>query len=357
MSLLRVGVVMAGGSGERFWPWSTPKRPKQLLNLTHPEKTMLQEAMERVAGVVGNDHVFLSISPTLQQPVLDQGLAPEDRILVEPTRRNTLGALCWVVASIMGRGHDDAVIAVVTADHRIGPIDKFQGCVAAAMDVAEDYKGIVTIGIPPSRAETGYGYIELDHATTAMSRDGRGAAKAHSFREKPSQETAEEFISVGNFVWNSGMFFFTAQTYLRELATAQPEAHKSTLAVAEAIRRGDHSAASKAFEELPNISVDYALMERAETVYTVSADFDWDDVGAWDALERSFEVVDGNVSQGVVVPIDSTGCILMNKAKDGVIGVVGCEDLVVVRTDEAVLVCPKSEAQRVRLVAKAVQEL
>jgi len=351
----RVAVVMAGGSGERFWPLSRPERPKQLLRLTSDTQTMLEEAITRVDAVSTDGLVFVATSSSLAEAVRGSGAVAPDRILAEPTRRNTLGGVCWVLANLLARGLADASVAIVTSDHLIGSPERFRDTVTVALQTAEQEGGIVTIGIRPTRPETGYGYIETSAEGTAEVA-GRAVLRSLRFREKPSAETAEEFVRAGNFLWNGGMFFFTVPAFMGELQAAQPDAHAATLAMAAALRAGDEREAIRQFESLPSISVDYAVMERAERVWVVPADFPWDDVGAWDALDRSFPADErGNVVRGEVVLIDVDGCVVVNDDPTAVVGVLGVQNVVVVNTPQGVLVCPKEQAQRVREVAVAAQ--
>lgn len=327
---------------------SRPDRPKQLLRLTHPEKTMLEEAIDRLTPVVGPEGVYLSVSQMLAKSLAESGTVPPERVLAEPAKRNTLGALCWLTASLLSRGLAESVVAVVTADHRISPVESFQACVTNALNAAATQPGIVVIGVRPTRPETGYGYIEV----TESFRQPEDALPCHRFREKPSAETAEEFLREGRFLWNSGMFFFSLQTFLSELALHLPDAHVHTLRVAECLRAGDASGATKGFEELPNLSVDYAILERSESVRVVQATFEWDDLGAWDALLRTFPLDSrGNVAQGNVIALESGGCVLINERAQAPLGVYGAEHLIVVSTEEGVLVCPLPEAQKVRAIA------
>ncbi len=344
---------MAGGSGERFWPLSRPDRPKQLLKLTDPNQTMLEEAVNRISPLVGSD-TFISTSAALQSIIADAGVVSKDQVLAEPARRNTLGALVWVAASLLSRGIENATVAVLTADHKIEDPDRFRATVGAAMDVAESTGGLVTLGITPDRPETGYGYIEVDRSSTAKASDGREAYRSRRFLEKPSLDTAKEFLASGNHLWNAGMFFYTLTGFVSALAATNQAAHEILHEITEKLKSGDHHHAVKAFENLPNLSIDFAVMEKAPSVYVVPSDFPWDDVGAWDALERSLEADgDGNVLQGRVIALDSNGCVLVNDDDQKVVGVVGITDLIVVATRNAVLVCPKSQAQRVKqIVAK-----
>lgn len=311
---------------------------------------MLEEAVCRIRPLVG-DEVYVSTSKTLEGVIQEAEAVPPGRVLAEPARRNTLGAIVWVAASLLARGAGEATLAILTADHKIDEPDRFRATVAVAMDVAESTGGLVTLGITPDRPETGYGYIEVDRSASVSAADGRLAYRSRRFLEKPSLETAEEFVASGNYLWNAGMFFFTLPAFVESLKSANPHAGVVLAQIARAVEAGDRQGAVRAFEQLPNLSIDFALMEKAETVYVVPSDFPWDDVGAWDALERSLETdIKGNVVQGRVVALDSSRCVLVNDDNEKTIGVVGIDDLIVVATRTAVLVCPKSDAQRVKQI-------
>jgi len=347
---------MAGGVGERFWPLSKPERPKQLLNLTHPEETMLEQAIFRLLPLT--DQAFVSTSKLLEPAIVECGLLPESHILAEPEKRNTLGALCWTVASLMARGLESACLAVVTADHYIGDVPRFRGSVRAAMELAESAGGIVTLGIRPTRAETGYGYIEIGDQPPADLSGGFHGHRAAAFREKPDAELAETYVASGHHFWNSGMFIFTVPEFLRELKAANPEAHDLCSAIADLINKDDERGAAELFSKLPNLSIDYAVMEKAERVLVIPVDFPWDDVGAWDALARTLPLDDNdNATQGDIMPIDTKASIIVNDEPGKLVAVLGVENIVVVNTADAVLVCDKAQAQKVRQIAARIAEL
>ncbi len=352
----RYAVVMAGGSGERFWPLSTPERPKQLLRLTHPDQTMLEEAVRRIEPLVGSDRVFVATSSTIYEAVRATSVVPGDRLLSEPARRDTLGAIAWIVANLIARGEGDATVAILTSDHKIGAPERFRRTVDAALNLAELRPGIVVIGVPPTRPESGYGYIESD-ADSIVRMGDRIAHPIQSFREKPSRETAEEFVRQGRFLWNSGMFFFSIPSFMEELELTQPGPAETVREIAACLERQDLAAARVAFERLPRLSIDYAVMERARHAFVVAADFPWDDVGAWDALDRTF-IPDwaGNVVIGPATMVDAWNNVVYNDRPDVRVGVLGVHGLVVVNTDRGVLVCPKGLAQRVREVASPMGE-
>ncbi len=320
--------------------------------------TMLEEAVERVSGFFGKDNVYIAASSALRDPILEAQIVPEANVWSEPTRRNTLGGHCWVAANLAANDLADASVAVLTADHLIGDTEQFLGSLGAALDIAEMTSGIVTIGIEPTRPETGYGYIEVDDSNTVTSAKGRLAYRAHSFREKPSADTADRFLEAGNFLWNSGMFIYTLPTFKQELEKAQPAAYESVGQIAEALKKGDLSQATASFEDLPNISIDYAVMEKAERVFVVRSDFKWDDVGTWDAMERTRELdPNGNVVEGRVLTFDSHNCVVISQHPDLTVGVLGLSNMVVVASDESVLVCHKNDVQRVWHLARMDVEL
>ena len=348
------GVVMAGGSGERFWPLSRKARPKQLLRLTDPTKSMLQEAVDRISPLVGKQNVIIATATHLASTIDKDNIVAPDLLIAEPDKRNTLGCLTWVAAKLLAKNGERAkedALAILTADHLITPEEIFRQDVEHALNIATKTGGLVTIGIPAPRPETGYGYIEVGDTSSASE------FNVLSFREKPDLETANQFIESGRFFWNSGMFFWTIGGFLNELSHAHPEAHAVTLEMAELLAKGDEAGAADAFRKLPNISIDYALMEKAKQVYMVPARFAWDDVGAFDALLRTLPTDEnGNVILGDVVALDVHGSVLYNDSDTKVLTAVGLRDQIVIQTGDAILVAPLSDAQRVKEIVGKLKE-
>lgn len=345
MSFLRLAIIMAGGTGERFWPLSHAKRPKQLLKLTHPELTLLEEAIGRIAPLISRENVVIATTRALEAAIREA--SGNIRILAEPDKRNTLGCLCWAAANLIADyGDRDVSMAVITADHKIGNEAEFRSTVSRALVTAEQTGALVTIGMKPTRPETGYGYIELPESAI-----GSEPQKVSAIHEKPDLDLAQKYFAGGKHLWNSGMFFWTVEAFMRELQGAQPEAHRITVEMTEELRKGRTEGAADLFRNLPSQSVDYALMERAKNVFVVPGDFPWDDVGAWDSLQRSFERnAEGNVVLGKVTVVDSTGCVLVNESHRKV-GVLGLNDIVVVVSPDGVLVCHKDRTQEVRKIS------
>jgi mannose-1-phosphate guanylyltransferase len=359
----RAGVILAGGSGERFWPLSRRNRPKQLLRLTAPDRTMLQEAADRLAPLIPRERLYVVTGRHLADAIRDGGLdIPPENILAEPCKRNTAGALAYTSAHLLattGKHPEDITLAVTTADHIIGDDTRFTDAAEAALDAAESHRALVTFGVVATRPETGYGYIQARGEPAVNPKTGVQVYAVGAFHEKPSRERAEDFIEAGNYYWNSGMFFWRMSSFLDELALTRPELARSIEALTGALRHGNASDTDRIFNELEDISIDYALMEHARRVLMVRADFPWDDMGAWQALDRTLaHDAQGNVLEGDPVAVDCKDCIIYNEAGPGsmAVGVVGMQDVVVVATGDAVLVMPKSRSQDVRRVVSALRK-
>ena len=364
MERIRVAVVMAGGSGERFWPLSRKNTPKQLLPLTESGQTLLQESVERVAEVVPPERVFIITSAQIRDAAAAACSVPDENVLAEPCKRNTAGCLAFAAAHIMARFDmppDQITMTVLTADHRIGDAAAFRACVSAALDAVERQPALGVIGIAPTRPETGYGYIEMaeDTAPAFVSPDGVGVYPVLRFHEKPDAKTAAEFVESGRYHWNSGMFFWTMATFLAELGHASPGHAAAVQAMTSALWAGDSDGVDTAFSALPNISIDYALLEKARNIVMARGDFEWEDIGSWEAVSRIFPQDDhGNVVQGDAVLVDVRNSVVFQTA--GAAGVtvaaLGLDNIAVVVTGDAVLVMPRDRAQEVRRVVDELRK-
>lgn len=354
---LRVAVIMAGGVGERFWPLSRRERPKQLLRLASPERSMLEESIGRIRGLVAPDHIYVITSEALAGPIRAAGSGlPDANILAEPCKRNTAGALTYAAAALRARlGDRPITMAVLTSDHRIEPAAAFEATAGTALEAAEAGGGLITIGIVPTRPETGYGYIETAGTTTADER----VMPVERFCEKPDPATAQAFAASGRHFWNSGMFFWRLDAFERELAKASPAHDAARAEIVRALAAGDAESAEKAFASLDDISIDYALMEKCDCVSMAPARFEWDDIGALDAIDRCWSHDgSGNVTQGDPVLIDTRDSIVINEpGTEGMaVATIGVEGMAVVVTRDGVLVMPKERAQSVRQVVDRLKE-
>ncbi len=346
-------VILAGGRGERFWPWSREGRPKQLLAITS-ERTMLEETIARIDPLVPPERVRIVTGAGLAQPIRDVAtkLRPE-QVWVEPRGKNTAPAI-GLAAALLAAEDEDAAMVLLPADHHIPDGEAFRKAVAYAEGVARESHALVTFGIEPERAETGYGYIEVGELR------GRSDVAQHHhvarFVEKPDQATAERYLESGGFLWNSGIFVWCVRDLLEALGQHEPALAAPLAALTEAARRGDPQAAIEHFFDLaPATSIDYAVMEKHPRVMVVRAPLVWDDVGAWSALDRVFEPDgDGNVLRGDVEVLESRNNIVL--AEGGVVALIGVEDLVVVRSGDATLVCHRDRAQEVKAIVTRLKQ-
>lgn len=354
----RAALIMAGGAGERFWPVSRQRKPKQLLNLVS-EKMMIEEAIDRVEGIIDVKDIFIITNELLQEHIrIALPSLPPENIIAEPAKRNTAPCLALGAGFLQahyGLSNEEISVAVLTADHVMKPVEKFRESVELAMDFAEKGDSIVVFGIQPNRAETGYGYIELGSGDEEI-------VKVVSFKEKPNTETAEEYLRKGNYLWNSGMFFYRLDTFINEMTKSLPEVGNRISDLKDKYNGktqtqfvGSNPDVKELFASFPDISIDYGLIERSQVIYCCKARFDWDDIGSWDSLERVLDSgLDGNVSYGDNLFIETNNVIVMDFAKQHKhISVVGMEDVIVIHTDDAILVCPKSKAQDVKKIVES----
>lgn len=342
-------VIMAGGSGERFWPLSRSSRPKQFLQLLPNAPCLLEQSVARAMALVPSSEIYVATSKRLAQATrsLLPGLASEN-VLSEPHKRNTLGCMVWCLGNFYARERDaDAwTMAVLTADHLIRPLDPFLSDAGTALQAAEQGKGLGAIGVRPTRPETGYGYIEIEDPAEVAPGKPMPVVR---FREKPDQATAMEFVASGRHLWNAGMFFWKVADLMAELERVRPDAAAIISEVADRLRKSDEAGAAHAFAQLPDVSIDVAVMEQASKVFVVPASFEWDDVGAWDAFARVARPDEsGAVQQGDVVAIDVSDSVILNRSREVTVAALGVSGLVVVVDQDAVLVIPKERAQDVR---------
>ena len=353
MDHLRIGIIMAGGSGERFWPLSTPERPKQLLNICENNHSLLQETYSRLTHFIQPDNIFVATATHLKEATSEQlPNMSQENILSEPMKRNTAGCLLWVLAHLKAKypnSWEKISVSIVPADHYIEPKEQFSQLVTEILNFCEKNTSLVTIGITPTRPETGYGYIEID-----PDQDIQGSiGQVKSFREKPSLDRALQYFSSGQHFWNSGMFFWTLESFYNKFKEVSPDLIEYTDQMAEYIAEENHQKAADTFALLPNISIDYALMEKAEDVYFAKANFNWDDIGAWDAISRLHEQdSELNTIHGDHVVMNSKNCTVYSENNQVNACLLGVEDLIVVTAGDKVLVAHKDKAQEVRKLAQ-----
>jgi mannose-1-phosphate guanylyltransferase len=347
-------LILAGGSGERFWPVSRRARPKQLLRLVAKE-TLLEQAVARLAGLVAPERLLI-LTNVDQEAALRELLphVPKENIVAEPAKRDTAAAVALGAGWVAGRDHA-ATMVVLPADHIINDTAAFQKTVTAAAAAAEETGALVTIGIKPTWACPGYGYIEQGEAVRLRSVGEQAAVhRVVRFREKPNADLAESFLRKGNFRWNAGMFVWSVPSVLSEFNRHTPELANfiSQLRVRDNFKK----TLRERFSDLPRISFDYAIMEKADRVLVVEANFDWDDVGSWRAISKYFQNdADGNAANCEITALESSNNIVFNP-EGARIALLGVHNLIVVRTPDAILICHRHQAEKIKNLLRHVPE-
>ncbi len=344
-----VSIIMAGGAGTRFWPVSTESRPKQFLPLLG-ERTLLQQSADRVQGLTEN---VLVLTAGHYVELVKQQL-PQAQVVGEPMRRDTAAAVA-LAALLCRKLYGDCTMLTLTADHRIEPKERFQACLVSAARGARENGRLYTFAIPATRPETGYGYLELGTRLEGVP-DGLRHHELLSFREKPDRATAEQFLQDGRFYWNSGMFCWTVSSILAEFELQLPGHLEALGSAVEAYGTPRFEAElQKGFAELKPISVDYAIMEKAQRRAAVVADFDWSDVGGWLALEPFLHRQDGNAHRGRLAEVDARDNIVFCESDAELVSLVGVENLVVVRSGNRTLVAHRDRLEEVKKLVSRLQ--
>lgn len=347
-------IVMAGGRGERFWPYSNSKHPKQLLPLV-TRKSMLEDTVDNIRKFQKGSKVRLIIGKNLEKPIKAlMGKKPGIQVVAEPVGRNTAAAIALAARLIM-REDPEGVMLVLTADHAIAPPERFAQAMRAASAIAARGESLVTFGIRPDRPEVGFGYIETDGGEEGV--EGLQSFAVKRFHEKPARETAQAYVDSGRFFWNSGMFAWRVDYLWKQFQDHQPE-------IARAFEKaGDLNPKSPSFakklaslyKKLPEISIDNGIMEKAPSIRVVVPTFSWDDIGSWAALDRLHQADgQGNRKVGQVLTLDSQGNTLFTDA--GLVCAFGVKDLLIVQHGGVTMVLPKDMAPRIKEMVKLVQK-
>lgn len=346
----RTALIMAGGRGERFWPKSRKTLPKQFLSLTGDGKTMIQLTVERILPLVEMDDIYIVTNKDYRQLVREQlPEIPERNILCEPVGRNTAPCI-GLGAMHINQKYDDAVMMVLPSDHLIKQKKLFVDILGQACEIAEEDGNIVTVGITPSYPETGYGYIKF------LTEKKKGSAfKVEKFVEKPNMDKAKEYLASGDYLWNSGMFMWKVSTILNKMQTLLPQIYQKLTQIGEAIGTPEEDKVlQEVFPTVESISVDYGILEKTDSIYTLPGDFGWDDVGSWLAVSRVRGTDENNnVLTGNVLAVDTTDCVV--EAQEKLIATVGLKNLVVVDTKDAMLICEKEKANDIKKVLETLR--
>lgn len=338
-------LIMAGGRGERFWPRSRRNMPKQFLSLTDDGKTMIQLTVERIMPLVDIKDIYIATNKDYRQLALEQlpGI-PEENILCEPVGRNT--APCIGLGAVhIAKKYEDAIMLVLPSDHLIKFNKMYLTTLRDACRIAEKGTNLVTIGIMPDYPETGYGYIKFD----AKEPEG-GAYRVDRFVEKPSLEVAKEYLAAEEYLWNSGQFIWKVSSILENLKQYMPDTYERLLRIQEAIgTEEEEQILDREFHEMDSQSIDYGIMEKAKDIYILPGAFGWDDVGSWLAVERIKKTNEfGNVVNGNIITVNTKNCIIQGEKK--LIAAVGLQDLIIVDTEDATLICEKDNTGDIKKV-------
>ena len=349
-------VVMAGGSGTRFWPESRADRPKQLLPLAG-RRTMLQETVDRLAGLAAPEQLLIITGARLVGSIREQlPNLPASSILGEPCKRDTAAAI-GLAALYISRMDPDPTLAVMPSDHVISPAETFQQTIKLADRLVEEQPDrLVTFGIPPTYPAESFGYIERGQPVAEVGTSGR-IFRVAKFREKPPASVAREYLASGNFYWNSGIFVWKARTILSQLAQRQPKMMSHLERIVAASDSPDFQRVfEREFSLIHGVSIDYAVMEHAKNVLVVEADFAWDDVGSWQAIARlRGSDNDGNTVVAKHIGITTEGTIIRG-TDDHLIVTMGIRDCLVVHTPDATLVANKQDEESIRQIVKLLEE-
>ncbi|MFK7990379.1 MAG: mannose-1-phosphate guanylyltransferase [Sandaracinaceae bacterium] len=335
-------IVMAGGSGTRFWPLSRRARPKQLLPLAGGEESLLAATVRRVSQLSPAERVLVVTNALLAEATRDAVPdVPMQNVMAEPVGRNTAPCVGWAAARVF-REDPEAVCMVLPADHHIGDEARYVEVLEQAVEAARG-GGIVTVGIRPTRPETSYGYIEIG--------ESRGDAHvARRFVEKPNHQRAEQFLAAGNFLWNSGMFFFRASVMLDAIRTHLPGLGQTLDRYLAVDLDQEAALVAETYGELPRVSIDHGVMEKVSEVFVVPGEFGWSDLGGFaSAWELAHKDDDGNALPDRALTLDVSNCLVRAPAGKRV-ALIGVSDLVVIDTDDALLVVPRARAQEVKAI-------
>ncbi|MEO0533436.1 MAG: mannose-1-phosphate guanylyltransferase [Cyanobacteria bacterium P01_A01_bin.123] len=338
-----IPVILAGGKGERFWPVSRLKKPKQFLSLDGSGRSLMQATADRLLKLTNDwNSLWVITASHLAEGVREQlPELPETNLLVEPVGRDTAPAVAWATLEVMKRHGKDAIAGFFPADHWIADEDKYRQTLLAAAELANDQGAIATLGITPTYGATGYGYIEQGEARGQY--DDLKAYTVSRFTEKPDRDTAEQFLASGRFSWNSGMFIFPAGVMVEELKTHAPDLMAALMAKGV-----------EAYANLAKLSIDYAVMEKTQKAYVMPVNFGWDDLGDWNAIERLLKGDAENVELAQHVGLETKGSIVYASNPDEVVVTIGLEDMVIVRDGNATLIVPKDRTQDIKKAVKVL---
>lgn len=343
------GVIMAGGIGQRFWPLSREKIPKQFLNLGGKD-IMLNETIGRIELLMKRENIFIVTNQEQMERVrsVSSDKIMEENILVEPAMRNTAACIGYAAFELQER-YGECIMFVLPSDHYIEDEKEFVNVLQKAAKVVEEEDVMVAVGITPTYPATGYGYIKFDNDTL------EDAKRVIKFVEKPEYEIAKKYLEDGRFVWNSGVYVWRVSTILKEIEQFMLALYESLVHIQEAKKDGRDEEVSRIYKELDSISIDYGVMERSKNMKVVMGNFGWNDIGSWESLNVFHAAdYDGNITVGENVSVDTKSCIVYSK--DRMVATLGVEDLIVVETEDVVLICDRKRGQDIKGLIEVLKQ-
>lgn len=342
-------VIMAGGKGERFWPKSRENHPKQFLSLTHDGETMIQKTVKRISSLVEQEDIFIVTNEFYKKIVMEQlPDIPEENILSEPYRKNTAPCIAFA-SSVIKSKYDDAIMMVLPSDHLIKDESAYTRTLCSAIATATEKNNLVTIGITPTYPETGYGYINLGEKSG-------DAYKVNRFVEKPNICTAKKYLSSGDYLWNSGMFIWKVSSIEERFKKYMPDVYEGANKIGNAFGTKDFEKVLKTeYNKFVSESIDFGIMEKASDIYIIAGNFGWDDVGNWLAVERINQTDEcQNYIEGDVISENCRHITVCGGKR--LIATIGLEDVIIVDTDDTVLVCSKNSTQDIKKIIEHLKD-
>ncbi len=345
----KIAVIMAGGTGEKLWPRSVEALPKQFCHFVGTG-TMIQNTYRRLLPLFGEEDIYIVTNKSLANLVIEQlPTIPEDNLIVEPFGKNTAPCMALAATVLADKLTDDTIIVALPSDHFIGNVGEYIERLETAIRFAYDKNGIVTIGIKPTRPETGYGYIQIKDSKKDLGEMyDNGVRYSSAFAEKPDLATARRFIESEDFLWNSGIFVWRMDTFWDSFHKYLPDHTRLFSLIAKNIGKSYYDRIlEETYKQLQAVSVDYAILEKANNVFVVKSNFAWSDLGNWDELFKlKMKDARNNFIEGSVVPVNINNCFV--SSKDKIIGIVGVENLIVIEEDNAIIICRKDKSDDVK---------
>ena len=342
------GVIMAGGGGTRFWPLSRQTTPKQLLNLSGKD-LMVNEAIDRLSKTADKNDIFIVTNKTQVAKMLEatNGRVQKNHILSEPSARNTAACIGYAALEIIKK-YGDGIMVITPSDAYIKNESEFTRILGIAVKAAEEKDALVTVGITPTFAATGYGYIKFQ-------KTGESVLKVLEFKEKPDEATAKKYVESGEYAWNSGMFIWKASTILKNFERFLPDIYADLQKIGDAMNTANElKVIDEVYPKITSISIDYGIMEKTDNVYVVPGEFGWNDVGSFDMLGVLHDADEnGNIKIGDQINVDTKNCITYSSGR--LVATIGLENVVVIETGDAILVCDKNKVQDVKKVVEQLK--